>query len=94
MGILLVHVSREKSRLGSETYLAMYRHNFPSPGVVRGRGVKAGGRTKPRTCGQEVSHDIMHQDDGLWTRLTSSCTSSRGIYFVVGMRYGRGSVRS
>ena len=90
MEILVVQVSREESRLGSDTYLATYRHDLPSPGVVRGRGVKGGGQTKRRTCGQEVSHDITHQDDGLRTRLTSSRTYSRDVYFVVWMRSGRG----
>ena len=86
MGILLVHVSREESRLGSDTYLATYRHDLPSPGVVRGRGVKGGVRTRRRICGQGVSHAVKQQDDGLPTRLTPS----RGVYFVVGMRCGRG----
>ena len=89
MEILVVQVSREESRLGSDTYLATYRHDLPSPGVVRGRGVKGGGQTKRRTCGQEVSHDIVHQDDSLRTRLASLCITSSGVYFVVGMQYGR-----
>ena len=49
MEILLVQVSREESRLGSDTYLVTYRHDLPSPEVVRGRGVKGGG-------GQSVEH--------------------------------------
>ena len=83
---LLVHISCEELRLGSETCLATYRHSLPSPGVVRGRGVRGYGWTRRRICGQGVSHAVKQQDDGLPTRLTPS----RGVYFVVGMRCGRG----
>ena len=86
MEILLVQVSPEESGLGSDTYLATYQHDLPSPGVVRGRGVRGYGWTRRRICGQGVSHAVKQQGDGLPTRLTSS----RGVYFVVGMRCGRG----